>query len=449
MVRGAVVLSTAAALGCGAGDGAGGSSVDGAFTDGLPVPAVPDIEFATGFTVSAGPGYRVVHASPDPSALEEGSARLWTDDVDRMVLVARGTRPRLPPDLESAPRFEVPVGSVTVNRDADALRVKVLGRLDRLRGIGGTGIYDLDLHRMVESGELGAVGSALHRTTNTEFLLTEGIEAAFFRVASLDHARQYERLRDVGGAGRAGVRVGRTELPRAGRSGSGISVSSSAPRRRQIGCFVTSALDGTRSLRRSSTLLLFRRSGPSAAGTAGWSHRSSLESELLSDAGAENVLVDASAGVTEGEGGFSEGVPMTDEEFLISASRAQYWITWDRTDERWPSRAYLEQIPAYREGRVYHHRVRVRPEQGGDDWYEGAQVDPTSVLTDLIAASSIPRGSRATASSGSRRWSANGEPVARSACAMGCLGRGPSGRRSARWPFSSWWGASQVCSYSS
>ena len=114
-------------------------------------------------------------------------------------------------------------------------------------------------------------------------------------------------------------------------------------------------------------------------------HRNSLESELLIDAGAENVLVDASAGVTEGEGGFSEGVPMTDEEFLISASRAQYWITWDRTDERWPSRAYLEQIPAYREGRVYHHRVRVRPEQAGDDWYEGAQVDPTSVLADLIA----------------------------------------------------------------
>ena len=132
MIRGTVVLSTAAALGCGAGDGAGGSSVDGAFTEGLPVPAIPDIEFATGFTVSAGPGYRVVHASPDPSALDEGSARLWTDDVDRMVLVTRGTRPRLPPELESAPRFEVPVGSVTVNRDADALRVKVLGRLDRL-----------------------------------------------------------------------------------------------------------------------------------------------------------------------------------------------------------------------------------------------------------------------------------------------------------------------------
>ena len=95
MIRGAVVLCTAAALGCGAGDGADGSSVDGAFTEGLPVPAVPEIEFATGFTVSAGPGYRVVHASPDPSALDEGSARLWTDDVDRMVLVARGTRPRL------------------------------------------------------------------------------------------------------------------------------------------------------------------------------------------------------------------------------------------------------------------------------------------------------------------------------------------------------------------
>ena len=29
--------------------------------------------------------------------------------------------------------------------------------------------------------------------------------------------------------------------------------------------------------------------------------------------------------------------------------------------------------------------LRVRPEQGGDDWYEGAQVDPITVLADLIA----------------------------------------------------------------
>ncbi|MYB07863.1 MAG: ABC transporter substrate-binding protein [Gemmatimonadales bacterium] len=384
MIRGAALLFAAAALGCGAGDGAGGSSVDGAFTEGLPVPAVPDIEFATGFTVSSGPGYRVVHASPDPSALDEGAARLWADGVDRMVLVARGTRPRLPPELESAPRFEVPAASVTVNRDADALRVKLLGRLDRLRGIGGTGIYDLDIHRLVESGQLGAVGSALHRTTNTEFLLTEGIEAAFFRVASLDHARQYERLRDVGVP--VAPMFAWAERSYLGR----------AEWIRYLGLFLGAEAEADRlfrEMRARRDSLVARVAGASPV-PATWAfrsgdrwmvHRNSLESELLRDAGAENVLGDASAGVTEGEGGLSEGVPMTDEEFLIAARRAQYWITWDRTDERWPSRAYLEQIPAYREGRVYHHRVRVRPEHGGDDWYEGAQVDPTSVLADLIA----------------------------------------------------------------
>ena len=384
MIRAAAVLSTAAAIGCGGGGGAGGPPVEGGFTEGLPVPAVTDVEIATGFTVSAGPGYRVVDASPDPSALEEGSARLWTDDVDRMVLVARGTRPRLPPELASAPRFEVPVGSVTANRDADALRVKRLGRLDRLRGIGGTDIYDLDLHRLVESGELAAVGSALHRTTNTEFLLTEGIEAAFFRVASLDHAQQFERLRDVGvPAVPVFAWAERSYLGRAEWI-------------RYLALFLGAEAEADRLFsemraRRDSLVARVADVSPVSAiwafrsGDRWMVHRNSLESELLRDAGAENVLGDVSAGVTDGEGGFSEGVPMTDEEFLIAASRAEYWITWDRTDEQWPSRAYLEEIPAYREGRVYHHRVRVRPEQGGDDWYEGAQVDPTPVLADLIA----------------------------------------------------------------
>ena len=114
-------------------------------------------------------------------------------------------------------------------------------------------------------------------------------------------------------------------------------------------------------------------------------HRNSLESQLLHDAGGHNVVGDAEAGVTDGDGGFSEGVPMTDEEFLIAAAEAEYWITWDRDDEQWPSRAYLDQIPAYRDGRVFHHRARVNPEQNGDDWYEGAQVDPTTVLADLVA----------------------------------------------------------------
>ncbi len=384
MTRNVAVLLIVAALGCDAGDEADSSPVDSGFTGEFPVPAVPNIEFATGFTVSAGPGYRVIHASPDPSALEEGAERLWADNVDRMVLVARGTRPPLPPELESAPRFEVPVERVTVNRDADALRVKLLGRLDRLRGIGGTGIYDLDIQQMVESGQLGAVGSALHRTTNTEFLLTEEIEAAFFRVASLEHARQYERLRDVG------VPVAPV-FAWAERSYLGR-----AEWIRYLGLFLGAEAEADRLFRetRARRDSLVARVADVSPIPAIWAfrsgdrwmvHRNSLESELLNDAGAENVLSDASAGVTEGEGGFSEGIPMTDEEFLIAATRAQYWITWDRTDERWPPRAYLEQIPAYREGRVYHHRVRTRPGQGGDDWYEGAQVDPTSVLADLIA----------------------------------------------------------------
>lgn len=371
--------------------GCGGEMVEGdgveahdVSSEALPTPSVPTLEFATHFSVSAGPGYRLVETAPDPESLASSSDRSWASGADRMVLIERGTRPDLPPELASLPRFEVPVVSVTTNRDADALRVKVLGHLDRLRGIGGTGIYDEDIRRLVETGQIGSVGSALHRTTNIEFLLTEGVQAAFFRVASLEHSTQFERIREVGVpavpmfAWAERSYLGRAEWIKY------LAMFLGADREAE------QLFEGMRARRDS---LMARVAGSPGVPTL-WAyrsgdrwivHRNSLESELLADAGGENVLQDESAGVTAGEGGFSEGVPMTDEEFLIAAEQAEYWITWDRSDEQWPSRRYLDRIPAYRDGRVFHHRVRLRPEQGGDDWYESAQVDPISVLADLIA----------------------------------------------------------------
>ncbi len=334
-----------------------------ATSEALPTPAVPSVDYATGFRVEAGPGYRVVYASAAPEALEAGAEREWTTAPDRMVLVARGTRPSLPSELETLPRFEVPVERVTVNRDADALRVKALDALDRLRGIGGTGIYDADISERVRSGRLGAVGSALHRTTNTEFLLLEEIEAAFFRVASLAHAQQFERLRETGvPAVPVFTWAERSYLGR-------------AEWLKYIALFLgveeeADSLFRDIEARRDALLSIVADQPPVPAVWAYRSgdrwivHRNSLESELLRDAGGANVLEDAGAGVSEGRRGFTEGVPMTDEEFLIAAQEARYWITWDRTDAEWPSRAYLEQIPAYRDDRVFHHRLRLRPEQG-------------------------------------------------------------------------------------
>ncbi len=382
--RPAAVAMLAAVAGCGPGPDSAAPPVEGDAASSLPVPEVPAVRFAERFSVSAGPGYRLLRASPDPGALGPDASRAWAADVDSMVLVDRGDAPRVPSRLEHLPRFEVPVRSVTTNRDADALRVKELGHLDRLRAIGGSGIYDSDLRARVESGELGSVGSALHRTTNVEFLLTERIEAAFFRVASLEHADQFERIRDVGGnavpvfAWAERSYLGRAEWLAYVALFLGAEAQAEA------------MIDGMVARRDS----LIDRIGDSPAVPAVWAyrsgdrwlvHRNSLESELLRDARGENVLADGGSAITDGTGGFNEGVPMTDEEFLIAAANAEYWITWDHSDEHWPSRGYLDDIPAYREGRVYHHRLRVRPGQGGDDWYEGAQVDPVTVLADLVA----------------------------------------------------------------
>lgn len=320
-----VLLASALLIGCGSGETTPAQQAtesESPFAVSVELPT-PSVEFATGFQVQEGPGYRLVSVVADPSSVEETANRSWTEGADRMVLVPRGSTPSLPPELEALPRFEVPVSSIATNRDADALRVKVLGALDRLRGIGGTAIYDEDIHAGVVEGRIGSIGSALHRTTNIEFLLTAGIEAALFRVASLEHADQFNRIREVGvPAAPMFDWAERSYLGRAewlkyvamflGADDEADRVFEAMVAKRDS---LVDLADGVPSV---PVIWAFR------SGDRWMVHRNSLESELLQDAGGRNVLADLTAGVTDGDGGFSEGVPMTDEEFLIAAQAAEY-----------------------------------------------------------------------------------------------------------------------------
>ena len=353
-------------------------------------PDKAEIRHAAGFEVTYHDSYKVVRVTADARSLrlsEQDVAAWERTSGDLLVLVQRGSKP--PPatgPLASATFLDVPIRSAAVNRDADALRIKHLGFIDRLIGIGGTGIYDSELRDRVESGSLPAIGSALHRTMDLELLLTTAPEAIFLRVASLDHTYEFHRLRELG----------LTAVPvYAWAETSGLAraewlkyvalfFNAEAEARRQFD-EIEARYQGLKALASGDT------ESPKAVWAyspraGGWRvHQRGVEAGLMHDAGLTNVMPSGRAAISSGKAGHSEGLPISDEQFLRRASDAEIWITWSPSDETWPSARYLDSFLAYRRGNVYHHRKRRLPTIGADDWYELGQLRPDLILADLVA----------------------------------------------------------------
>ena len=349
-----------------------------------------EITHATGFAVSYHSNYKVVRVAPGVQSLEMSKQEedAWkAATVDTLILVQRGTTPPETNGIHAgATIIEVPIRSAAVNRDADAIRIKNLGFVDRLIGIGGTGIFDPALRSRVEAGTLPAIGSALHRSMNLELLLKIKPEAIFLRIASLNHTYEFQRLRDLG---LTSVPVyawaETTGLARAEwLKYVALFFNAEAEANRQFDAIETRykklhALAATTQQARKAVWAFRPRAG-------GWCvHRHGVEAGMLADAGILNAMANDRSAVSSGEGGHSEGLPISDERFLKEARSANLWITWSPTDRNWPSRRFLMGIPAYRDGNVFHHRKRRIAETGADDWYETGQLRPDLILADLIA----------------------------------------------------------------
>ncbi|MCG8462743.1 MAG: ABC transporter substrate-binding protein, partial [Holophagales bacterium] len=353
-------------------------------------PDQAEIRHATGFEVTYHGTYKIVQVAADARSLRlsEQDAAAWERaSGDLLVLVQRGTTPPAATGpLATATFLEVPIRSAAVNRDADALRIKHLGFIDRLIGIGGTGIYDPELRSRVESGSLPAIGSALHRTMDLELLLTTAPEAIFLRVASLDHTYEFHRLRELG----------LTAVPvYAWTETSGLA---RAEWLKYVALFFNAEAEARRQFdeieaRYEELKALASRGTESPKAVwayspraGGWRvHKRGVEAGLLHDAGLTNVMASGQAAISSGKTGHSEGLPISDEQFLRQANDADIWITWSPDDKSWPSPRYLDSFLAYRRGNVYHHRKRRLPTIGADDWYELGQLRPDLILADLIA----------------------------------------------------------------
>lgn len=349
-----------------------------------------EVRYATGFSVSYHGSYKLLRVAPAVASLsiseKEGSA--WqAATIDSLVLYQRGT---VPPEavgsLARATFIEVPIRTAAVNRDADALRIKSLGFIESLVGIGGTGIFDPDLRGLVEAGTLPAIGSALHRNMDLEYLVEMQPDALFLRIASLKHTYEFTRLRDLGLASVPVYAWAETSgLARAEwLKYIALFYNAEALANEQFDT-IEDRYHGLRELA-ASTSGERRAVWAYSPRSGGWRvHRHGIEAGLLLDAGLVNVMAEDGVAVSSGEEGHTEGLSISSERFLQEASDADIWITWSPTDAGWPSSRYLDDIRAYRNNNVFHHRRRLDPETGADDWYELGQLRPDVILADLIA----------------------------------------------------------------
>lgn len=330
------------------------------------------IEYAKNFTVTYHGNYKLVHL------YYKSPSRNYEVD-EKWVLVQRGTaRPELTGELTNAHIVEVPIQSLAVNNKGEMIRIKDLGMLDKVVGVGGADIYDDTVYDYLISNEIPSIGYGPDSPQQQELLLTLSPEIFFFFTTE---ARGLERIRKHRRLGvRAIPHLGWCEpffmakvewikftalffnLEKKASEIVGLIRSRSEDLKEQVAS----------SEAKQTAFLTFHPAGA----YDWWVHRNDYYSSLLKSGGAVNVLQD---------NGPTHYVPMTNERLLQLARDAEYWFGNSETDARWPPSNYLHEFRSYRNDKVFHYNKRSIPERNAYDWQELAVARPDLVMEDLVA----------------------------------------------------------------
>ncbi len=104
---------------------------------------------------------------------------------------------------------------------------------------------------------------------------------------------------------------------------------------------------------------------------------------LIEDAGGEYILTDNEKQKTENE---NVSAPISLEEALVLASRADFWINLGQTASLEELRAVaprFAKVDAVQFGRIYNNTKRTNASRGSDFWESGT-VRPDLILADLV-----------------------------------------------------------------
>ncbi len=333
-------------------------------------PEPIEISFAEGFQVSYHRHYKVVQ-------LRNGDDDEWRETL---VLVRRGApAPPLDGALADAVIIEIPARSIATNAVSDLSRLRALGLVDRLVGIPTAAVYDDEIHRRYQRGELTAIGHSGHGQPNLEALLAAGPDLTLLLSIGPEHAHGLRRIRDLGLA--AAPSYAFAESTFLGRAEWILYVAlffdAEAAARAHFDAVVTryrSLSERARAAAGASPPVAFW--GGPAGGNRWWVERNGPEAGLFADAGAINPLADPSAGPF---------ATLDTASVLNAVADADLWITSALDESDWDGRVPVELFAAYRAGEVYHNRKRMRPERDAWDWNETAINRPDLALADLVS----------------------------------------------------------------
>ncbi|RNC83224.1 MAG: ABC transporter substrate-binding protein [Balneola sp.] len=346
------------------------------------------VDYAQNFSVSYHNNYKVVKATVSYGAAEQDSDSLsWIDAfTDVMVLVQRGTPvPPLTGELEGAHVIEIPVNTIAGNADDAPTRFLALEVDNKLLGLGHKDVYDPGLKARFDQGELQEIGASWHTGPNFEVLLAIAPELTYLTAASLTQAEGVSRTRELGL--KAAPEFSWSETSYLGQlewiKYDALFLNEEA----QANKFFNEIKGRTDSL---INLVKDVSDKPSAmwgmhSRSGNWTVRSNGGiAELITLAGAVNPFGDASAAITKTEAnGLSEGITISDELVLQKAEDIDFIFSFQSTTGNWPTKAYMENFPAYRNKDLYHHFKRYK-DYGASDWYQSAPMRPDMLLSDMI-----------------------------------------------------------------
>ncbi len=351
-------------------------------------PDKVEIRHAEYFSVSYHGHYKVVQISVPFGAVDVRVDSVSWDmaSTDVMVLVRCGTpTPPLEGALAGAAVITTPAPSVAVNDDFLALGVRMSGALDRLVGVGGEGIYDTLVDARRRDGLAVPIGYSFHGPPRLEVLLRVEPGITLLHTSSAETAGSVQRVRDLGLAAAPAFNWAES-TPLGGAEWLkyvAVFLGAEAEANRVFDTIEADYLalsERARAAARKPTVIWAQ--GGRSAWTA---HVRSIGNRLLSDAGALNLLAEEGAAAAVGAGGPYEGEPFSLEALIEKGAEAEWWITYNLNDEGWPSRVYLDEIRAYREGRVYHHNLRRREADDAYDWFESGRLRPDILLRDFVS----------------------------------------------------------------
>lgn len=346
------------------------------------------VEHAENFTVSYHNNYKVVKAKVKfGAAAQDADSVAWERAfTDVMVLVQKGTpAPALTGELEDAHVIEIPVETIAGNADDAPTRFTALGIADKIVGLGHGDVYDADLRKRFEAGELSPIVASWHTGPNLEVLLTIKPKVTLLTAASLTQSEGMAKTRELGLS--AAPEFSWSETSYLGQlewiKYDALFVNAEAAANTFFND-IKARCDSLQNLvqnRPEKPGVLWGMHQKSGA----WMLRANgAIAQLLEAAGAVNPFADTQAAVSETKAnGLAEGIPISDEIVLSKAQEIDYIISFQSTTENWPPSDYMNTFPAYRNRNLYHHFKRYKA-YGAHDWYQTASMRPDLLLMDLI-----------------------------------------------------------------